>query len=199
MGAKRFDETTQARPHYLWNFVDRVLVECPKCNACAVVSCDNNPHGTPRLSCSACGTSRRGWPAPPEATLRAYAHRRCSRCNDWLGKAPVRFRARGRMVEVRCECGALSSNKLPRGSMVLGATVDPYFRFPLWLRADVRGQTLWAYNRDHLALLEAYVRAELRARTPNWNASLVSRLPRWLKAAEARASVLRALARLARR
>jgi hypothetical protein len=83
--------------------------------------------------------------------------------------------------------------------MVIGATVDPYFRLPLWLRADVRGHTLWAYNREHLAVLEAYVRAELRARTPNWNASLVSRLPRWLKAAEARQSVLRAIARLGRR
>lgn len=55
---------------------------------------------------------------------------------------------------------------------------------------------LWAYNSDHLAFLRGYVEADLREREPNANASLASRLPKWLKSAKNRESVLRAVKRL---
>jgi hypothetical protein len=83
--------------------------------------------------------------------------------------------------------------------MKLGEAVDPYFRLPLWLRADVRGETLWAYNREHLCFLDAYIRATLRQRAPNHNASLVSRLPRWMKTSALRQDVLKAIARASQR
>jgi hypothetical protein len=195
----RFNDTMGARPRYLWDFIGNVLVECPNCRRCAVVECSRGLRGTPRLTCPACALSRRGWPPPSEAEMRRCARRRCPRCNAWLGKAPLRFRKRQRTVEVRCPCGAVCSTKFPGGSMTLGDFVDPYFGLPLWLRADVQGRTLWAYNREHLSFLDAYVRAGVRQRAPNRNASLASRLPRWLKASGVRQPVLRAIARVARR
>lgn len=197
--SKRFDDSTGKGPRYLWDFVASVLVECPNCAACALVECPQRLKGTPRLSCASCALSRRGWPPPSEAEMRLCSRKRCPKCNDWLGKAPIRFRTRTRTVETVCPCGAVSSQPWPRGSMVVGAAVDPYFKLPLWLRGEVRGRPLWAYNREHLAVLEAYVRADLRRRAPNWNASLASRLPRWLKTSEMRQPVLRAIARLERR
>ena len=199
MAGLRFDDTTGTRPHYLWDFVANVLVECPRCQSCAVIDCPQGLRGTPRLACSKCALTRRGWPAPSELEMRRAAHRRCPDCNDWLGRAPVRFRSRQRTVEIRCSCGAVCSTKWTRASMLLGQPVDPYFRLPLWFRADIQGRTLWAYNREHLSFLEAYVRADVRRRAANWNASLASRLPRWLKASGARRSVLSAIARMARR
>ncbi|WP_409496634.1 hypothetical protein [Amycolatopsis sp. cmx-11-12] len=41
--------------------------------------------------------------------------------------------------------------------------VDPFFREPLWLRADCcGGNTLWAFHERHLDLIERFVAAKLR-------------------------------------
>ncbi|MEV8373240.1 hypothetical protein AB0P21_10920 [Kribbella sp. NPDC056861] len=75
--------------------------------------------------------------------------------------------------------------------------IDPYFHHPLWLQTDCCGQILWAYNAEHLDLLEASVGARLRERGVDrqW-ASVVERLPTWIKSAKNRAEILRAAGRL---
>lgn len=79
---------------------------------------------------------------------------------------------------------------------------DWYFGLPLWLQTPCCGHTLWAYNADHRAYLEAYVRATLRTAPPHAqpsrNRTLASRLPLWMKRKENREDVLRGLARLER-
>jgi hypothetical protein len=55
---------------------------------------------------------------------------------------------------------------------------------------------LWAYNREHLKFLEDYVSAALREREPNMNASLVSRLPAWIKEAKNKGNVIKAIREL---
>jgi hypothetical protein len=193
------DATSSGWPVYLFDFVELVLVECPKCASCATIECPKGLRGTPRLSCPKCAFAKRGWPPPPPAEIRRSARRRCPRCNDWLGEAPARFLPRKRVVEVACPCGAVAVAPLPTASMVLGAPVDPYFRLPLWLRSNIKGEDVWAYNRDHLTFLEMYVRAAIRRRTPNRNASLASRLPRWMKNAHNRDAILKAFNRMASR
>jgi len=185
-------------PAYLLDFVEQVLVECPRCGGCALVECKRSLRGTPRLSCPDCGLAKRGWPPPSNSEVRRCARRRCAYCNDWLSKAAIRLLARKRIVEILCPCGAVSLVPWPSASMRIGDSTDPYFGLPLWLRTEVRGERLWAYNRDHLAFLDAYVRAAHRQRSPNRNASLASRLPRWMKASAVRHQVLNAIGRLAR-
>jgi len=75
---------------------------------------------------------------------------------------------------------------------------DPYFRLPLWLRADCCGaHVLWAYNGEHLDLLEAYLAARLRERGDYpGSMSMVERLPAWLKSAKHRDEALRTIRRL---
>ncbi len=70
---------------------------------------------------------------------------------------------------------------------------DWYFRLPLWLQTRCCGQTLWAYNGEHLDFLGQYVQADLRERLPNKNSSLASRLPAWMKDAKHRDEVLRGI------
>jgi hypothetical protein len=197
--ARMTDSGPEGWPVYLNDFVNCVLVECPRCGACATIRCPKGICGTPALSCAECAFTKKGWPPPTAVEMRGRARRRCPRCNDWLGKAPVRYRTRKRVVEIACVCGAVIGESWPRARMVLGGSTDPYYGLPLWLRAGVRGEELWAYNREHLAFVEAYVRAKIRRRAPKWNASLASRLPRWLKNAAGREDVLRALTRIARR
>jgi hypothetical protein len=78
-----------------------------------------------------------------------------------------------------------------------GRPVDPYFRQPLWLRADCcGGQTLWAFNERHLDILESYVSARLRERGEYVGMTMLARLPAWLKSAKHRTEILRTIGRL---
>ncbi len=93
------------------------------------------------------------------------------------------------------------ASRWPDGQYALGAAADAYFHEPLWLATPCLGHTLWAYNARHLAFLRAYVeaidrRAPARADTDPRNATLASRLPRWLELAKNRAAVLAAVATL---
>ncbi|MEZ5427849.1 MAG: hypothetical protein R2747_16385 [Pyrinomonadaceae bacterium] len=78
----------------------------------------------------------------------------------------------------------------------VGGNFDWYFRLPLWLAVPCGGETLWAYNREHLELIEDYVSAKLRERTKKGGNSFLSRLPKWIKAAKNRDQVLKAIGRL---
>lgn len=87
----------------------------------------------------------------------------------------------------------------PNGRLVpeFSGPHDPYFGLPLWLSIDCRGQVLWAYNVEHLDLLEAYVSGRLRERGQYLGSmSLVERLPAWIKEGKHRADVLRGIGRL---
>jgi hypothetical protein len=119
---------------------------------------------------------------------------RCHRCASVVplpGTEPKLFSPR------RLTCARCGYSKDWHGDMLsIGRPVDWYFRQPLWLQTPCCGQTLWAYNEDHLNFLEEYVRADVRERLPNRNASLASRLPGWMKDARNRAEVLRGIERL---
>ena len=93
---------------------------------------------------------------------------------------------------LRCLTCSLFKDGFP-SERVIGEPVDPYFRLPLWLQANCCGKLLWAYNAEHLDLLESYVGARLRERraTPG-SMSMLARLPAWLKSAKNRDTILRA-------
>ncbi|MGW4208691.1 TFIIB-type zinc ribbon-containing protein [Lentzea sp. NPDC004789] len=69
----------------------------------------------------------------------------------------------------------------------------------LWLQTPCAGHTLWALNAEHLDLLESYVTAKLREDplpTSVRRMTVLAKLPAWLKSAEHRDEVLRAIRRL---
>lgn len=78
----------------------------------------------------------------------------------------------------------------------VGSSVDWYFRLPLWLQISCCGETLWAYNREHLEMLEQFVFAKLRERTNKGRNSFFSKLPQWIKSAKNRGEILRAINRM---
>lgn len=100
-------------------------------------------------------------------------------------------------------CGASRTYSGTPPTFPLGAAgpaTDPYFGRPLWLRAETRHGTLWAYNLDHLDLIRRFVGASLRERAPWYDTgqkmTLVARLPVWVKRAGNRGELLRALDRM---
>ena len=72
--------------------------------------------------------------------------------------------------------------------------------FPLWLKAKCCGETLWAYNLQHLNHIESYVRADIRSNFPSedgWkNSSMISRLPKWIKDGSNRSDILKCIEKL---
>jgi hypothetical protein len=86
-------------------------------------------------------------------------------------------------------------DKVTRGKVVvIGAPIDPFFHLPLWLRANVRGNELWAYNHEHLTFIYDFVESKLRERRPgNFNNSIGSKLPRWMTSKSNREDVLKAI------
>ena len=84
-----------------------------------------------------------------------------------------------------------------KGTQILtGASVDWYFRLPLWLQISCCGEVLWAYNEKHLEMLENYVAAKLRERTVKGRSSFLSKLPKWIKSAKNRDEILKAIEKL---
>ena len=177
---------------------DVFLVKCPRCGRSAsVVHVGRNLYyGTARLTCGHCGLSRdrtdRTWQGP----VITFGRRRCIDCGRFLSAArrqrmrpPVK-----QTVLLACGgCGATTSVDLSSLELAAPNPVDPWFGLPLWLQMPCSGKVLWAYNQRHLEFLRRYVTAQLREREPNFNRAIVSRLPKWLKAARNREEILKCI------
>jgi hypothetical protein len=184
--------------------MDEVVVHCPSCSQHALVRpAGDAPDRVARLTCLNCGYSQAksldwdragSWRGP----VHISAHGRCGTCGQWL-VASGRSRSRppaANSIAVQCRgCGGVTDLPVNWSPISLQA-VDPYFGLPLWFRAACCGETLWAYNRRHLAFLRGFVGAKIRQRYPNRNASMVSRLPNWMKKASNRAAILNCIADL---
>lgn len=81
---------------------------------------------------------------------------------------------------------------------VIGGAIDPFFYLPLWLKINCEGNTLWAYNFEHLDFLRGNIEAKLRERNGQdlSNKSLGSRLPKWMTSKKNREMVLKRISEL---
>jgi ribosomal protein L37E len=168
---------------------DQVLVRCPRCGDRAVVN-------QRKVSCGSCGYARvsaSGWFGPAQL----HASGSCTRCSQMIERRqPAAPGRAAKKLPVTCPaCGAVRTLPAHLDLRCEGGTAT-YHGLPLWLRTDYRGEVLWAYDEAHLDFLERYIRALIRERIPNCNASLASRLPAWLKNAKNRDGLLTALAGL---
>jgi len=80
----------------------------------------------------------------------------------------------------------------------MAVNADPYFLLPLWYQSRFGNENLWAYNKEHLEIIEKHVGAELRERhnSESYNGSLGSRLPKWISSAKNRKYLLKTIKRL---
>lgn len=82
----------------------------------------------------------------------------------------------------------------------IGQPVDCYFKSKLWFSTIYNGESLFAYNLEHLNFLIDYIGDKLRKRAKvngQWrNGSLESRLPEWMLKAQNRESIVKELMQL---
>lgn len=84
---------------------------------------------------------------------------------------------------------------------LLGGEVDPFFHHELWYMAPCLEGNVWAYNLEHLEVIEAFITSTNRSRNglPYKNNSIASRLPKWMSAAKNRGQVLKCIRELKER
>jgi hypothetical protein len=186
-------------------YAQSAWVECPGCSRAAFVSSPSK-WGMPFVPSSAfvrcqhCSFSDEypSW----YGTMRGHAFVGCPRCQkywdehyEWSGEPseePDRF---GETVCPTCSLRLSFAITWKRVEFA-GKPVDPAFGLPLWLQRRCCGHILWAYNREHLETLRAYVGAKHRQRYFHGKWSMIARLPSWIKSAKNRESVLRCIDRL---
>jgi hypothetical protein len=203
---------------WLGAFAGEFIVRCPRCADRAKVLRQWD-HQRRRwmpatVACTACGFARRheqaagcecgrceraassGWAGP----VIVAARRRCGQCGRWM---QIRRRAKTAPASpglaLRCDgCGAATTTCYSvRPVTVPDALVDNCFGLPLWLQTPCAGHTVWAFNARHLAYLKEFLEADLRERRGTaGNASVISRLPAWMKSAKHRDEARRAVRRL---
>ncbi|QNP69034.1 hypothetical protein IAG44_05975 [Streptomyces roseirectus] len=118
---------------------------------------------------------------------------RCPRCDRLAHRETHRSKAAGETSRWRVICRSC-------GLSWARWTPDKC-PLTLWLQADTRHGTVWAYNLEHLTLLRDFVAADLREHAPWYEhehrrMTLVARLPAWLKSAKNRPEILRTIDRL---
>ncbi len=73
---------------------------------------------------------------------------------------------------------------------------EPYFGCQLYFQEKVGQEILMVFSRTHAEELAEYIEAEDRPSPGNSKWAMVNRLPKWVKLAKNRTSVLRALSRI---
>ncbi len=198
----------------LWRYAGRIEVLCPRCQRPGRVqrARRENGEGEARFACAGCGLgavaasccglrAAQDWFGP----VRLYGRRPCGYCgHQWVGVNRVCERRPAHLplrASARCPvCKRDSQVDLQIQPHRGGEPRDPHLGLPLRLVEPTRHGLLWAYNAEHLDELRRYVAATQRERTrESGNASMISRLPTWMKQARHRAAVLKALERIAAR
>ena len=123
----------------------------------------------------------------------------CPKCNSKALVLP------DTLYGVKCVCTKCSfnqkqSNKQRSFEWHSDIPHDGYFGYDLYLQIYCCGHSLYAFTIRHLDLLEAYIKADLRERRQNengWrNASVASRLPKWIKSYKNRQQLIKAIYKL---
>jgi len=134
-------------------------------------------------SCGGCATVRE----IESDIAHGFAHHEVSGPDMWIGAGTF----------ARCICTKCCHIKdVKTNGYSYGDATDWYFNLPLWFQTPCCGETLWAYNRPHLAYLKRYVEADLRDECSYPNTGLARYLPKWIKAAKNRDEVLKCIQKL---
>jgi hypothetical protein len=133
---------------------------------------------------------------------------RCPQCGERAQVVPRAGETLAAPVARRLVCAHCGLTKDRAAAYPPRAQDAWYDQLELWLQTPCGGETLWAYNQEHLDFLEQYVAAPLRERahpdgstlsqTGARNSTLASRLPAWIKSAKNRDDVLKCIGKLRR-
>lgn len=151
------------------DFIKNIDVFCPKCNAKAIVI--------------------GGQPYKNIREYEAQVQFSCTTCGFVIKyintpKFTIYLNAKGQEIKTRV--------------LIQNTAYDPYFGFDVWYQIETNYGLLWAYNIEHLIIIENYIADLQRNRNglDYQNNSIGSRLPQWIKNAKNRSYLLKIIKKL---
>lgn len=189
-------------PTTRYAYAKEFWVECPKCaQAARVIKKDLVGIGDDKLVCHHCNYSET---ADERLRYTATIRRACGHCGESIEVSIPNNREK--VAELKYSCPhchvpeVYKPNNVPyRLKYSAERLTDPVFGLPLWFQENVKGDTLWASNREHLLEIRNYVTARLRERQTMRITTMVEKLPQFIKAAKNREAVLKAIERMLKR
>ena len=178
----------------LYELATHFIVHCPKCDGKATVMKHDHQW---RLTCGTCfHVEKEGkW----YGQFTAYVSVKCRDCHQPLRRSAA-VSGEWAKLKMKCEnCGDECEYEahLSRYYRNHGLVCDSIFGLPLWLQKEFRQDLFWAFNYDHLKLVEEFVQAKLRERgidpknSYKKNSALVRRLPVFISSAGNREEILK--------
>lgn len=189
----------------LLHWATSIEAVCPNCGGVGVI--DGNPmwrdwHATFRChSCShSMKTDRDGWHGP----VLGMGKRPCRLCGHKWVQVEKEFEdgSKIKSENVNTKCPRCNSDN----DITLEFTrtepsdhaIDPFFGLELALKEPTRYGIVWAYGAEHLMQLKEFIAAQHRvASGAKW--SYFTRLPKWIKTAKNRKTILKAIDKMEQR
>lgn len=192
----RLNERFADKGDALSDLATHFIVHCPKCEVKAMV----DPYrDTWRLKCTNCFHVEE--PGQWYGSATAYASVKCRECNEPIRRS-TDFNGRWNKIKLKCDnCGdeCEYDAHVTYHHMHNGLMCDSIFGLPLWLQKEFHDDLFWAFNYEHLQLLEKFIKAKHRERgieprnTIRKNSSMVSRLPEFIQRANNREELLKVI------
>ncbi|CAC9973522.1 hypothetical protein [Flavobacterium panici] len=195
-------ERFQDENKWLGNFYNEIIVKCPKCESKAVLKqvardCKCGNFTKMSFECKTCFYKI----DEPIYQYKAYGRHYCSYCFEKFDYESQIFKERPEMYQVKCPHCSFQEEIKPTIYEVRekpkndGLIRDDWHDLPLWFQKEIKGKVFWVYNQEHMTYLERYIKAGLRERNNNGsgNGTMVSRLPKFIKAAKNRDKLLKIL------
>lgn len=194
-------ERFQDENKFLGSFDYEILVKCPKCESKSSVKseyekdCKCGKCTVQVFECKSCFYRLE----EPVRQYIAYGNPYCNNCFEKFEFESQRLKERPEKYTTKCTHCNFQEEWKPKIREILqqpnddGLKKDRWFNLTLWFQKEVVGNVFWAYNVDHIQYLERYIEADLRERNSiiNFSASLVARLPKFVKAAKNRERLLK--------
>jgi len=184
----RFTDTGDS----LHDMATHSIVHCPKCDGRANVVPHENSW---RLACEKCfHVENQGhW----YGSMTAHVLVNCRECHQKIFRRAIVDGQWAKLKTICENCGDICEYeaKLSHHFKHHGLMCDRVFGLTLWLQKSFGDDLFWAYNMEHLNLLEQYVQAKLRERgiknKGSKNSLMFSRLPEFIKSAKNRDAMLK--------
>jgi transcription elongation factor Elf1 len=181
-------------------FSERIWVRCPDCDDIGLVETKLGKYTIPfphdhksTFNCKKCGLTKESdqeW----FGYYQGFCGRGCGFCGSKISYTTEPTKKTYHHITIKCDvCKKEKNYRLKWYRYKEDKPTDPYFGLELWLQTNVKDNTLWIYNIEHLSYLREYVASKLREDDNRHKYSMITNLPQWIKSAKNRELILKKL------
>jgi len=182
-------ERFKDKNYILYDFLHELHLVCPKCNQ-KLISKNNLETYLSELSCTNCSYRA----ISDNIIIEISVNANCNNCGHKIKISKIVNKKKEQVI-LRCDSCSEVHKFEPKVSEYKSfkQLTDKY---ELWYSENYKGNYFWAYNTEHLNYIESYIKADLRERNKRTHVTLVERLPKFIKSAKNRESLLKMIKKI---